>query len=406
LASSLARDNGAIRFDMRKPWYAPLFALPFLAVGLYFLYYVALGLKALVTERGHGPEEYFALLLFAFFGLIFCSPGLVIVSRRYTIADKGLGRIARIFQIGPFKWTRDRKLDEFNLIRINWTPDSDNRGGSYSVELFGARGSRPLSIDAFRTLPPALALARNLSGALDLPFEDDSDAEPDDPDLESADASTSPKTSPPRARGAPKQARTHRKKSQRLSKISIANGQVSVQVMAPPIAFYVVAATVAANSLIWWFNAQVIAGYWRYNAKIAHENGFGALVQTLTHPHFSSAAFWLLMLVLLTLALGLPLIALLGMQDMLVFDKARQEVALVRKSALVDWRWPRALSPQANLTIGPRPGRSPTNPILVSFVAEPGARRRWMETFETPELAREYADKIARAVGLQVVAQN
>jgi hypothetical protein len=29
-----------------------------------------------------------------------------------------------------------------------------------------------------------------------------------------------------------------------------------------------------------------------------------------------------------------------------------------------------------------------------------------METFETPELAREYADKIARAVDLQVVAQT
>jgi hypothetical protein len=393
MASSVTRDGATIRIAMRKPWWRLVFALPFFAIGLFFFWLAAMALKDAAAERVNGNIDYFAIPLCIVFGLGLTAPGAMIASRRFLIVDKVRGQVSRFFQVGPFKWRRDRNLAEFNVVSVIWEPDSDNRGGSYAVTLYGDKGTDRVRIDAFAKLPPAIDLARQIGGALGLPIDDDSDVEPDDPDLadetDSQEQDRQPAakkaSAPSRRESAASGGRNNKRYS--LSAISIAKGKVGVLLPPPAFVPWIMLPLFALNGAIWWLDWQAVI----------------RLFQLLSDPQSSGLSLRTLALAPVTIAAALPLAAMAGMKEHLVFDKAAREVALVRKSAMINSRRPSPLSSLAKLTIGKRSAMARTKPFAVSFVAEPGSRPRLLGIFETKALARGFADAIAGAAGLQVV---
>jgi len=172
MVSTLISDGMAIRIEVRKSWRALIPALPFFFGAFYLFVATALGLKNLITASGHTIGEYLSVFLFLIFGLALNAAGLLIASSRFFVIDKARGEVSRTFQIGPLKWRRRRKLSDFNLVRVDWEPDSDGRGGTYFVCLSGEAGTGALRLSSFESSPPANALARELGGALGLPFRD------------------------------------------------------------------------------------------------------------------------------------------------------------------------------------------------------------------------------------------
>lgn len=395
MVSTVAGDGATIRIVMRKPWWRHIFALPFFAIGLSCFWIVAMALKDAVAERINGNTDYLVVPLFIVFGLAFIAAGAIILSRRFLVVDKIRDQVSRIFQVGPFKWRRDRNFSEFNTVSIYWEPDSDNRRGSYVVCLAGDKETRIVRVDAFAKLPPAADLARKIGGALSLPFEDDSDSEPDDPDLEDDPNSESENEDQrPDAKKASMSSRREsttsggrKKKRCSLSGITIAEGKVSVLLAAPAFVPWILLPLFGLNAAIWWLDWQAIS----------------KLFQLLSDTQLSGLSLRALALVPVTIVAALPLGAMAGMKESLVFDQAGREVALVRKSATIHSRRPSPLSSLANLTIEKRSRAVRTKPFAVSFVAEPGSRPRLLGTFDTKALARGFADAVAHPAGLQVV---
>lgn len=172
MASSLISDGTTIRIERKKLSWAPFRALPLFCCAFYSFLAAAMGLKDLIVISSHGIGDYLSLSLFFILGLAFSVPVLMIVSSRLFVIDKARGEVYRTFQIGPFKWRRRRKLRDFNLVRVDWEPDSDDGGGTYFVCLSGSAGTGALRIDSFESAQPAKGLARELGGALGLPFSD------------------------------------------------------------------------------------------------------------------------------------------------------------------------------------------------------------------------------------------
>jgi hypothetical protein len=387
MVSSLARHDAVIRIALTKPWWSRLFALPFLAAGLFFFWIAAMAVRDAATERINGNIDYLVVPLFIAFGLALTVPGVILLGRRFLRIDKSRGQVSRIFQIGPFKRSRDRHLSAFHVVSIIWDPDSDNRGGSYVVTLFGDKGADRIRINAFSRLAPALDLAREIGGALGLAVEDDSDAGPDDPDLKSheEDEQSAPMAASASLRR-PAARAGRAKQSSSLSRISIKSGKVGVLLPPPAFAPWLLMLAFGLNSAIWWLDWQAA----------------GKLFELFSGAHSSGLSPRALALLPLTIAAALPLAAMAGMEEHLVFDKARRDLALVRKSAIINSQRHSALSSLATLTIEKRSGSSRTRPFTVSFLAGPGSRPRLLETFDTKARARIFADTIASTAGLQV----
>jgi hypothetical protein len=385
MAPGLIRDGGLIRVDHAKPWRAWLFAPLFLAGGLFFFWVAAMLVIDAFGERINGALDSFVAPLFVLFGAALAAPGVLILGRRGIVVDQPRGQVARIFRLGPFVRRRDFALSAFAQVTLVWDADSDNRGGTYAVNLTGDDSVAPLRVDDFVNFQPARDLARDLGAALGLPFEDLSDAEPDDPDLDDA----GPDQKPPPAAGARAAKRPHK-----LVGLSVAGGRIAVALPPPTFGLLIGPPLFFLNCGVWWLDWQFLRG------------AFAAVLASPGGVHLTSsplrALAMLALLAALTIVVGLPLLAGAGIQDTLVFDSARREVALLRKSALLNRRRANPLGGLAKLTIEKRSGFWRGGPIAVTFVAEPGSPPRLLQTFTVMDHARNFADAIAKPMGLPV----
>ena len=180
---AMTRDGETIRVEWLWEWYLRLVSLPFLAGGLYFLWYAALILKADVTGVGRWSEDWVGLLFCIGFALLVGTPGLVLATLRTIIElDKLLRRITIIRQFGPLKFQSQRPLSEFKLISIVDNSDEDSSLTTYDVNICGGRGTTPILVSSFDNRKEANAFAHELGQAIKLPPTDFVGTPVDDPD--------------------------------------------------------------------------------------------------------------------------------------------------------------------------------------------------------------------------------
>jgi len=394
MASSVIQDGQTVRIALRKPWWRFLFALPVLAGGVFFFWLLAMLLVDLFTVRANGNIVFVAMPILLLMGLALTSLSGIIFATRSLLVDKSNGRVSRVYHLGPLRWRRDREAPAFDAVSVIWEPDSDNRGGSYVVAL--ARAKTIIErVDAFAKLAPANELARVVGKALGISARDESDVEPDDPDLiDTAEPEPGDNASTPK-----RASRARKPKRYSLDDISISKGKVSVLLPAPAYAPLIQFPVLVMNCLIWWLDGHAITAL--FNAA-------------------SYGLSWrMLLLAPITVVVGAPLLAMAGLEQRLVLDKAAHEFALVWKSAILNTRRPSPLSSLASLTIEPRRPHGLANlfsflfdspsqkagdyPFAVHFVAAPGSNPRPLGKFPSKDLARGFADAIADPTGLRVV---
>jgi len=385
MASDLIRDGGLFRIERAKPWWVWLFAPLFLAAGLFCLWVAAMLVVDAFGEGVNGALDYFVAPLFVVFGAALAAPGLLILGQRGIVVDKLRGQVTRTFRLGPFVRRREFALSAFAQVTLVWDADSDNRGGTYAVNLTGGDSVAPLRVDGFVNFQPARDLARDLGAALGLSVEDLSDAEPDDPDLDDAN----PDQKPPPLAGARAAKEPHK-----LVGLSVAGGRIAVALPPPTFGLLIGPPLFFLNCGVWWLDWQFLRG--AFAAVLASPAGVHLTLSPLR------ALATLALLAALTVVAGLPLLAGAGIQDTLVFDSARREVAFLRKSALLNQRRANPLGGLAKLTIAKRSGFWRGGPIAVTFVAEPGSPPRLLQTFTVMDHARHFADAIAKPMGLPV----
>ena len=172
MASSLVSDGATLRIEFSRPKWAPFAAFPLFCGAFYMFAATLLGLQGLAAETDRGISEYVSVLLFFICALAFSAPALMIACCRLFVIDKARGEVCRIFQFGPFKWRSGRQLSDFNHIEVKPVVDNDDGGRTYFVMLSSSTGADSVRSGSFDACLPANSLARELGGALDLPFRE------------------------------------------------------------------------------------------------------------------------------------------------------------------------------------------------------------------------------------------
>lgn len=185
MAAAFIRNNGRIRLEFSMPWYMRLTSLPFLAGGLYFIYYSGQILRQDLFGYGHWRDDWAALALCLTFALVIGVPGMALATLRYFVElDRILQQVIVTRQFGPVKISSLRKLGDFRFLSITDDTDTDDDGGIrsifYRVNLCGGRGVQPIRLSSFDNREEATGFARNLGTALKLPAKDYVGTEPDE----------------------------------------------------------------------------------------------------------------------------------------------------------------------------------------------------------------------------------
>lgn len=184
MAAAFTRNNGRIRLEFSMPWYMRLTSLPFLAGGLYFIYYSGQILRQDLFGYGHWRDDWAGLMLCVIFALIIGVPGLALATLRYFVElDRILQQVIVTRQFGPVKISSLRKLTEFKFLSITDDTDTDDDGCVrsifYKVSLCGGRGVQPIRLSSFDRQEEATGFAHNLGTTLKLPAKDYVGTEPD-----------------------------------------------------------------------------------------------------------------------------------------------------------------------------------------------------------------------------------
>ena len=178
-----AHDGSTIRVDYVVRWYGRIFALLLLAASLGLLFLVFLGVEQDLSGEDAWSDNLPGLLILTVLGLGIGLPGFMMLTFRYfVVIETMLGNVTVNRQFGPLTFRRSRKLADFNLISI--VDDGDQRGTIYDVALCGGKGTQPVVLSGFGARQAADDFAREIGGALRLPFKDLVETEPDDPDLD------------------------------------------------------------------------------------------------------------------------------------------------------------------------------------------------------------------------------
>ncbi len=181
MAAIMTQNGDTIRVEWLTRWYARLFSLPFLAAGLYFLYYAALILKYDLGGQSRWADDWVGLAFCLGFALLIGLPGLVLATFRYFVElDRTLRRIVITRQFGPLKFERPRPLADFKFISITDDRDADSSFTTYDVNLCGGKGTTPIQFTSFTKREEANGFANELGTALHLPAKDYVGTEPDE----------------------------------------------------------------------------------------------------------------------------------------------------------------------------------------------------------------------------------
>src|SRR5262249_17634298 len=119
MEANVTRDGETVCVEWFTRWYGRLFSLPLLAASLYFLYYAFLALKDDVSGRDDWNDNLAGLLVFVALGLAIGLPGLMVATFRYfVVIDQALRLVTVIRQFSLLKFSRQRRLSDFNLISV------------------------------------------------------------------------------------------------------------------------------------------------------------------------------------------------------------------------------------------------------------------------------------------------
>ncbi|MFO1108370.1 MAG: hypothetical protein U1E61_04205 [Bradyrhizobium sp.] len=181
----MTNNGGRIRVEFSMPWYMRLTSLPFLAGGLYFIYYSGQILRQDLFGYGYWRDDWVGLAMCLAFATIVGLPGLVLLTLRYFVdLDRILQQVIVTKKFGPVKFESLRKLTEFKFLSItddtNTDKDGDITSVFYDVNLCGGRGVRPIKLASFDKRGDATGFARDLGAALKLPGKDYVGTEPDE----------------------------------------------------------------------------------------------------------------------------------------------------------------------------------------------------------------------------------
>ncbi len=181
MAAIMTQNGDTMRVEWLVRWYARLPSLPFLAAGLYFLYYAAIILKYDLAGESRWSEDWTGLAFCFGFALLIGLPGLVLATFSYFVElDRTQRRVIITRQFGPLKFERPRPLDDFKLISITDDRDADSSLTMYNVNLCGSKGVTPIQFTSFTRREEANDFARELGTALHLPAKDYVGTEPDE----------------------------------------------------------------------------------------------------------------------------------------------------------------------------------------------------------------------------------
>jgi hypothetical protein len=183
--SSTTISNGRIRVEFSMNWYMRLTSLPFLAGGLYFIYYSGQILRQDMFGYGHWRDDWVGLVMCLIFALVIGLPGLVLLTLRYVVdLDRILQQVIVTKKFGPVKFESLRKLTEFKFLSITDHSNTDDDGRPTStffhVSLCGGKGVAPIMLSSFDKRKEATVFAREIGTALKLPGKDYVGTEPDE----------------------------------------------------------------------------------------------------------------------------------------------------------------------------------------------------------------------------------
>lgn len=179
--TSLTVDGTHLRTTLNAPLAARLFGLPFLLVGGYLAYQLAGGVADLAAGRAAIAEMFAGTLLLIVMTAAFLIPGwLLVASRAFRDIDRAARSVTYTRDFRVYQRRDVRPLSEFDRIEVDRLTLSTNRQStkpSYQIEL-AARIRQNVVVGLFDDGDAALAVAGELSRAIDLPVVDRRDAEP------------------------------------------------------------------------------------------------------------------------------------------------------------------------------------------------------------------------------------
>jgi hypothetical protein len=181
-------DGNTIRIETAVPLAARLFGLPFLAMGVYVAYNLAMSVSEVLHGTGTAKEMIGGQLLMTVFMLSFGVPGATLVfGRRNVNIDRGRRSIGEVRKLSFFSLrTATVPLEDVKLVRatlrldqdmlagvkVPGVTDANQTGPGYDVELIDGKGVKVMLAGMFSGAADAVTFSKELARALPLPFED------------------------------------------------------------------------------------------------------------------------------------------------------------------------------------------------------------------------------------------
>lgn len=185
MAAAITQSNGRIRIEFSPRWYMRLLSLPVLAASLGFLVFSGAILQQDLFGRGYWSDDGGGFAICLVLALVIGLPGLVLATgRTFVDLDRMQQQVIVVRKYGPVKFESLRKLAEFKFLSITdrtyTNKDGDITSRSYSVNLCGGKGVRPVHLTTFDKRQEAAGVAREIGAALKLSARDYVGTEPDE----------------------------------------------------------------------------------------------------------------------------------------------------------------------------------------------------------------------------------
>ena len=172
--STVTTDGaGTIRIVLSGGGAAQLFGVPFLLAGLWFGYYLILGLMSFVTGDS-GLEMVPGTILLIIMTAAFFLPGWALLfSRAVVEIDRARGIVSVVRDLRFYRHRHERKLAEFSAVEVDLLSTAPNKRNTRAFEVNLAAESRGNQvIGLFDDADEALRHGQQLSGVLGLPLKD------------------------------------------------------------------------------------------------------------------------------------------------------------------------------------------------------------------------------------------
>lgn len=172
--STVVTDGaGTIRIVLGGGGAARLFGVPFLLAGLWFGYYLILGLIGFATGES-GLEMIPGTILVIIMTAAFFLPGWALLFSRAVIEiDRARGTVSVVRDLRFYRHRHERKLAEFSAIDVDLLSTAPNKRNSRAFEVNLAAHARANQvIGLFDDADEALRHGQQLSGLLGLPLQD------------------------------------------------------------------------------------------------------------------------------------------------------------------------------------------------------------------------------------------